>query len=207
MSKEFSMNRNAVIIAAVCLLSVVAIGISGCQPAAPDTNRAATNAANTNTAKETVNPAAIEAEITKLEKDWAAAVQRHDAETVAKILADDLVMTYPDGELGNKSSELRDIAAGAFTADSWELFDTKVTVLSPDSAFITGRGVIKNGKYKAPEAKQAINISGEYRFTDIYARRNGQWLAVASQTTKIERPTPATPPAPAASPSAAASPK
>ena len=194
----------------LCSLSITFLGLSACQPAAPDTNR---NATATATPKETLNPVAIEAEITKLEKDWAAAAQRHDAEAVGKILADDLVMTYPDGTTGTKSSELRDTAAQAMTVESWDLADTKVTVLSADAAFITGRGIIKNGKYKAPEAKTPIDISGEYRFTDIYARRNGQWLAVASQTTRIENPTPAAPPAPvpsrsaAASPSVAASPK
>jgi len=199
------MKKNALLIAC-CLVSTI-LGFSACQPAAPDTNRAVTNtAANAN--RETVNPVAIEAEITRIEKEWSAAAQRHDAEAVGKYLADDLVMTYPDGTTGTKSSELRDIASGAMTVDSWEIADTKVTVLGPDSAFITGRGIIKNGKYKAPESKTAVNISGEYRFTDVYARRNGQWLAVASATTKIENPAPTVkaPPAPAASPAASPAP-
>ena len=199
------MKRNALLVA--CCLVTTIFGFSACQPAAPDTNRAVTNtAANAN--RETVNPVAIEAEITRIEKEWSAAAQRHDAEAVGKYLADDLVMTYPDGTTGTKSSELRDIASGAMTVDSWEIADTKVTVLGPDSAFITGRGIIKNGKYKAPESKTAVNISGEYRFTDVYARRNGQWLAVASATTKIENPAPTVkaPPPPAASPAASPAP-
>jgi ketosteroid isomerase-like protein len=191
------------------LLAIFLLGVtlSACQPKAPDTNRDATRTANTNVAKETVNPVAIEAEIIKFEKDWAAAAQRHDAETVRKILADDLVMTYPDGTTGTKSSELSDIESGAMTVESWDLSDTKVTVLGPDSAFITGRGVIKNGKFKDAKSKKVIDVSGEYRFTDIYARRNGQWQAVASQTTKIENPTPAPPPAPSPKASVAVSPK
>ena len=203
------MKRNALFV--TCCLVFTVLGFSACQPAAPDTNRAVTNtAANANAARETVNPVAIEAELTRIEKEWSAAVLRHDAESVGKYLADELVMTYPDGTSGTKSSELRDIAAGAMTADSWEVADTKVTVLSPDAAFITGRTIIKNGKFKAPESKTAVNISGEYRFTDVYARRNGQWLAVASQTTKIDKPAPPTvvaSPSPALSPAPQASPK
>ena len=191
------MNRNSLCF--VLSLVVLIMGMSACQPASPDTNRDAAKTANANVSKETVNPVAIEAEIIKLESDWAAAAQRHDANAVRKILADDLVMTYPDGNTGTKTSELSDIEAGAMTADSWELSDTKVTVLGPDAAFITGRGVLKNAKYKDPNAKKPIDISGEYRFTDVYARRNGQWLAVASQTTQIKNPAP---PPPAASPRA-----
>lgn len=190
------MNRN-VLSLAISLLLLVA-GLSSCQPSAPDTNREAMRTTNANVAKETVNPVAIQAEIIKLENDWAAAAQRHDVEGVRKILADDLVMTYPDGTTGTKAGELSDVESGAVTVDSWELTDTKVTVLSADAAFITGRGVIKNGKYKDAKSKKVIDISGEYRFTDVYARRNGQWLAVASQTTRIEKP--ATPPSPVPSP-------
>jgi ketosteroid isomerase-like protein len=197
------MNRNALSIAVS--LVVFVIGLSSCQPASPDTNRAASQTATP--AKEAVNPVAIEAEITKLEKEWSAAAQRHDAEAVRKILADDLQMVYPDGSTGNKSGELRDIESGAVTADAWELADTKVTVLSADAAFITGRGVIKKGKYKDPDTKESIDISGEYRFTDVYARRNGQWQAVASQTTTIKNPAPAPPPAASPKASVSASPK
>jgi ketosteroid isomerase-like protein len=183
------MNRSS-----LCLvLSVLALimGVSGCQPASPGTNRDASKTANANVTKETVNPVAIEAEITKLENEWATAAQRHDASAVRKFLADDLVMTYPDGSTGNKTSELSTIESGAVTLDGWEVSDAKVTVLGPDAAFITGRSVLKNAKYKDASMKKAIDISGEYRFTDVYARRNGQWLAVASQTTPIKNPEPA----------------
>ncbi|HSB29182.1 MAG TPA: nuclear transport factor 2 family protein [Pyrinomonadaceae bacterium] len=183
------MNRNLAPLA-IALITLV-FGMSACQPAAPDTNRDATRTANANAVKEVVNPVAIEAEIIKLEKDWAAAAQRHDVEAIRRILADDLTMTYPDGTTGTKTSELSDVESGAVTADSWELSDTKVTVLGADAAFITGRSLIKNGKYKDPDTKKAIDISGEYRFTDVYARRNGQWVAVASQTTQIKNPAPA----------------
>lgn len=205
------MNRNALQIA-ISLMLLVA-GLTSCQPAAPATNRDAATTANANVAKETVNPAAIEAEVLRQEKAWADGAQRHDAESVRKILADDLIITYPDGNVGTKASELSGIESKAVTMDGWDVLDTKVTVMSADAAVITGRGIIKNGKSKDPKTNQVINISGQYRFTDVYARRNGQWLAVASQSTKIENPPPA--PAPdaspkasvAASPAAAASPR
>ena len=193
------MNRSSLWI----VLSVLALimGVSACQPASSDTNRDASKTANANVPKETLNPVAIEAEITRLENVWATAAQRHDVSAVRKFLADDLVMTYPDGSTGSKASELSTIESGAITADAWELFDAKVTVLGPDAAFITGRSVLKNAKLKDATMKKAIDISGEYRFTDVYARRNGQWLAVASQTTPIKNPEPA--PSPVASSSKA----
>ena len=194
------MKRNVLPITISWLLIVVAL--SSCQPAAPDTNRAATATANANVAKETVNPVAIEAEVLSLEKAWADGAQRHDAESVRKILADDLVITYPDGNTGTKESELSGIESKAVTMDGWDISDAKVTILGADAAVITGRGIVKNGKSKDPTTKKVINISGQYRFTDVYARRNGQWMAVASQSTKIENPAPLPSPSPAASPQA-----
>src|SRR6476620_3996536 len=100
-SRRCSMNRSSLWL----VLSVLAliVGVSACQPASPDTNRDASKTANANATKETLNPVAIEAEITRLENEWATAAQRHDASAVRKFLADDLVMTYPDGSTGSKT--------------------------------------------------------------------------------------------------------
>lgn len=170
----------------VCGLLMV-LSLAGCERAAAPTNLAAGNAAASPT-PEKIDTAAIEAEINKLERDWASSPKNRDAETVRRVLAEDIVITYPDGQTGTKADEVRTIESGAITMDSWELLDTKVTVLNADTAFITGRGVIKNGKYTDPNTKQTTNISGEFRFLDVYARRNGKWQAVASQTTPIKKP-------------------
>jgi ketosteroid isomerase-like protein len=190
-------------------VALVVLVLCGCQPAL-DTNRN-TAAATSAPAKEAFDPKAIETELIKLERDWADAAKTHNAETVRRVLADDAVLVYPDGTTATKADEVRTVESGAITADSWELLDPRVTVLDADAAFITGRSVIKNGKYKIPNQKKPIDISGEYRFLDVYARRDGKWQAVASQTTRIDAaaataasPTASVPPSPVASPSPSA---
>jgi ketosteroid isomerase-like protein len=169
---------------ALALLMVVFIlGLNGCQPAL-DTNRNAA-IATASPAKETYDAAAIEAEIIKLDREWADANKTHNAEAAKRILADNAVIVYPDGSTGSKDSEVRTIESGSITADSFEIVEPKVTVIDADSAFITGRGVIKNGKNVVPGQKKPIDISGEYRFLDVYAKRDGRWQVVASQATKI----------------------
>ena len=169
-----------------CVLAMVVL-LAGCQRAAAPTNLADSGAAAGPSPQARLDPAAIEAELIKLERDWAGAAKNKDADTVRRVLADDVVITYPDGQTGTKADEVRTIETGAVTADAWELLEPKVTVLNADSAFITGRGIIRNGKYKDPNTKRTIDISGEYRFLDVYARRNGNWQAVASQTTPIRQ--------------------
>ena len=173
------MNRTTL---AFLVVAVVAV-MNGCQPAL-DTNR--NNAVATAApSKETYDAAAIEAEITKLEREWADSNKTHSSEAVKRILSDNAVIVYPDGSTGSKDVEIKTIESGTLTADSYEIVDPKVTVIDADSAFITGRGVIKNGKNVVPGQKKPIDISGEYRFLDVYAKRDGKWQVVASQATKI----------------------
>jgi len=164
------------------LVAVVAV-MNGCM-ATRDTNR--NNAVATATpAKEAYDAAAIEAEILKLEREWADANKTHNSEAVKRIVSDNAVIVYADGSTGTKADEVKTIESGSITADSYEILEPKVTVIDADSAFITGRGVIKNGKNVVAGQKKPIDISGEYRFVDVYAKRDGKWQVVASQTTKI----------------------
>lgn len=172
------MNRSALALLIIGLFAVM----NGCQPAL-DTNRNVA-VATASPAKETYDRAAIEAEIMKLEREWADSNKTHNAEAVKRLVADDAVIVYPDGSTATKADEVRTIESGAITADAFEMIDPKVTVIDADSAFIAGRSVIKNGKYALPH-KKPIDISGEYRFLDVYAKRDGKWQAVASQATKI----------------------
>ncbi|HET6976851.1 MAG TPA: nuclear transport factor 2 family protein [Pyrinomonadaceae bacterium] len=174
------MNRSALAL----LVGLFVIVVSGCQPAA-DTNRNLATASAT-PAKETFDPAAIEAELIRIEREWANASKTHNAEAVNNFVADNAVIIYPDGTTATKADEVRTIESGAISADSFEMQDPKVTVIDANSAFISGRSVIKNGKYAVPGQKKPIDISGEYRFLDVYARRDGKWQVLASQAVRID---------------------
>jgi ketosteroid isomerase-like protein len=192
------MSRNVLSAALLLLVSLVAVGLVGCQPAAPDTNREAARMANASPTP--INKSAIETELLQLEREWAASTQKHDVEAVKRIEADDIIVTYDDGTTGTKADDVRVIESGALTAEAWDVADAKVTVLDADAAIVTGRGIIKNGKYKGPDGKSR-DISGQYRFTDVFARRNGKWQVVASQATKIQNPMSTPSPAVNATPS------
>jgi hypothetical protein len=78
-------------------------------------------------------------------------------------------VTYLDGTVGTKADDLRDIESGAISAEAWDLADLKVRVLDADSAVVTGRGIIKNGKYKGPDGRTQM-LKPQYRFTDASRR-------------------------------------
>ena len=165
---------------------------------------------NSNTSMATPEPtpdkAAIEAELTKIENDWPRIIKEHDAATVRRIEADDAVFVYPDGSLGDKSQDIKDLEGGSLSADSWEVADIKVNVLDNDAAVVSGRSIVKGGKYKSPDGK-IQDISGEYRWIDTYSRRNGQWQEVAGATTPVMKGAmAAASPSPKASPATSAMP-
>lgn len=174
-----------------------------CQPAA-DTNRSDSLSPNTNSGRETVDTAAIEAELLRIENDWPRIIKEKDVTAVGRVEADDVVIVYPDGNVGSKQQDLNDIGSGAFTADDIDLSDLKVKVLDSDAAVVTGQTEIKNGKYKMADGK-VIDTSGRFRFVDTFARRNGEWKLVAAISTKITA-MPAASASPAASPAMRATP-
>ncbi|MFN2529868.1 MAG: nuclear transport factor 2 family protein [Pyrinomonadaceae bacterium] len=198
------MKNPASFIFAVLASCALALMISGCQQTAPDANRSGTIATNANLNKEGVDRAAIEGALAQLEREWAAATGvTHEVEVLKRIEADDIHLTYPDGSTGTRDDDIRDVTSGSLTADAWEVPDITVTVLDANTAVVTGRSLVKNGKYKRQDGKMT-DISGEYRFTDVFAKRNGNWQAIASQATRILNPAPA--PSPNSSPTMTAAP-
>jgi hypothetical protein len=178
------------------LFAFAQFGCAGPQP---------TTSTNTNMPIPSPTPdkGAIETELKKIENDWPRIIKEHDATTVRRIEADDAVFVYPDGSVGSKEQDAKDVESGTLSADSWEVADIKVNVLDNDTAVANGRSIVKNGKLKQPDGKTQ-DISGEYRWVDTYVRRNGQWQLVAGCTTPVMKGAPAKPtPSPSPSPSPA----
>ena len=198
------MRRIAFTVALLSAVSLIVFSQMSCQPAA-NTNTPETTAVNANSGREVVNTAAIETEIMRIENDWPRVLREKDVEAARRVEAEDIIMVYPDGKLGTRDQDISDIQSGALTADAWEIADLKVMVIDNDAAVATGRSTVKGGKYKGPDGK-VIDISGQYRFVDTFARRNGQWKLVASGSAPVREPVAGGSPAMKASPTASASP-
>jgi ketosteroid isomerase-like protein len=180
-------------------LAIASIGVAaGCTQ--PNSGNVNTTSQTVATPEPTPDKNAIVAEITRIENDWPRIIKERDAAAIRKIEADDAVIVYPDGSLGGKEQDIKDMEAGNLSYESWDLSELNVKVLDGDSAVATLRLDVKNGKYKLPNGKEQ-NISGTYRSIDTFARRNGQWQIVASATTPVA-PAAAASPMPSASASA-----
>src|SRR5437879_8935636 len=165
-----------------------------------------TNGANGSmpTPQATPDIQAITAEITRIENDWPRIIKERDSAAVQRIEADDVMLVYPDGSLGSKQRDITDIGSGALSADSWEVSEIRVNVLDNNSAVVSLRNIVTNGKYKMADGKTQ-NTSGQFRSVDTFTRRNGLWQLVGSATAQIPgAPPPAAKAAPTGSPAAKA---
>jgi ketosteroid isomerase-like protein len=168
------------------MMCFIVLGLAGCQPSiSPDTNREAS--ASASPAKETLDKGAIEAELLRIERDFPRALKDKDFQAIDRLEAEDIVVVYPDGKPGSKAEDVEDIKSGNMTADSWEVVEAKANVLNKDTAIVTGRSIVKGGKVKGPDGKP-IDISGEYRWIDTFARRDGAWKLVGTITTPVREP-------------------
>jgi ketosteroid isomerase-like protein len=123
------------------------------------------------------NAASVEDEIKKHEQDWARAVVKEGAASVDHYEADDIITTDPTGRVTNKAEDTTDLSSGDYKIQSEELSDLTVHVYG-DVAVAAATNSMK-GTYKGQD------LSGKYRFTDTWVKRNRKWQVVASQYTKV----------------------
>ena len=111
-----------------------------------------------------------------MERNWLNAEKNHDTATFDKLVADDWIAITPDGKRQTKAERAAEIKSSDL--DSVTMGDMKVRVFG-DAAVVTGSDdeiTMKDGK----------KSTDHYVWTDVFVKRNGKWLAVASQTAQTK---------------------
>jgi hypothetical protein len=116
--------------------------------------------------------AKVLADLTELENEWTVANINADKKKLDRILGDDYVGTYVDGQTQGKAEYLRTIERDT-TIQKWEFEGLKAD-LNGDRASLTG--IIRLQIQDKPVT---------YRFTDKFVWRDGRWQAVASEVSPI----------------------
>ena len=118
-----------------------------------------------------------EAALIRLEEDYARALIARDREFLMRFYA-------PDWRGGNwmgfwsKATMLTAVLDARYQTKSMKLRDIKVRLMG-DSAVVQG----VDEEVTTVDGK---DTSGKWAFTDVFQRRDGRWVAVASHTSKIE---------------------
>jgi hypothetical protein len=111
--------------------------------------------------------------LTRLNGLYIQAVMRADAELFDTILADDFLCSQPDGTLIDRAEFLRRTRAST-PMPTLDIDDVTIRVMG-DVALIHARTTFE----------LADGRRGTGRYTDVWARRNGNWLAVSAHVTRL----------------------
>jgi ketosteroid isomerase-like protein len=107
-----------------------------------------------------------------LNHDYIRSVQTSDVRRFDEILADDFLCSNPDGSLVDRGAFLKQTALPVKISEL-EAHDVNIRLMG-DVAIIHARTT-----YTAPDGRP-----GAGRYTDVWARRQGRWLAVSAHVTR-----------------------
>lgn len=119
----------------------------------------------------------IVAMLTRQADAWDRAIVRKDRDAIAANMDDGFRQIDSDGGWHDKAGFLADILDPRLTIAPYTVEDFEVRVLG-DSALLTGTTDL-HGTWDG----QPFRV--HYRYTDVYAKRNGAWKVVNVQTTRI----------------------
>jgi ketosteroid isomerase-like protein len=108
----------------------------------------------------------------ELNQDFISSVEFSNVRRFEEILADDFLNSNPNGSLADRAGFLAQIARPAMVSDL-QAHDVRIRLMG-DIAIIHARTTYK----------KADGGSGAGRYTDVWARRQGQWLCVSAHVTR-----------------------
>ena len=112
------------------------------------------------------------AELTSLNRDYVNSVQNSDVKRFDEILAAEFYCSNPDKSLVDRAAFLKQTAKPV-TIKNLEAHDVKIRLLG-DFAIIHAAT-----RYTLPDGTAAAG-----RYTDVWARQDGRWLAVSAHVSR-----------------------
>jgi ketosteroid isomerase-like protein len=122
-------------------------------------------------AVETIAPTDVDI-LRQLNRDYIRSVQTSDVRRFDEILTEDFLCSNPDGSLIDRAGFLAQTARPV-TISNLEAHDVRIRIIG-DVAIIHARTT-----YTLPDGR-----AGAGRYTDVWARRQGRWLAVSAHVTR-----------------------
>jgi uncharacterized protein (TIGR02246 family) len=113
----------------------------------------------------------------QVERDWGEALIKKDMAALDKMLATEFQANYV-GLVGNKKQFLSALKSDTSKTESTEINEMKAVVFG-DKAVVNGLSTDKS-------TTAGKDTSGQYRWTDVFVKRDGRWQCVTGYSTKVQ---------------------
>ena len=124
--------------------------------------------------------ASADSELKAIEEQWLDAYKKSDAAFIKNLETDDYFIVEPDGSVGTKADDVKSVADKKFVLKSASMSDFKCRMLGENAAVVTAT-------LKLSGTDDGKDFSGDFRAMDVFEKKDGKWMAVVSQMTKIEK--------------------
>lgn len=102
-----------------------------------------------------------------------------DWQGLQEIEAEDVIFTNADGLVTHRADDVANLKSGDLKFDFIDMSDVKVQDF--------GVVAVTTGKLTEKARYKNIDLSGTYRFTDVWANRGGKWLLIVGQETVVAK--------------------
>lgn len=113
-----------------------------------------------------------------LEDSWIKALQAGDSAALNRIVAADWHGQNQSGTWYDRDAMVKSFATGNDKITKASTHDVHVRFVGADFAIVQGRDTEVSTHRGKPS-------SGDYSWTDVFQKRDGQWVAIASQNTPV----------------------
>jgi ketosteroid isomerase-like protein len=121
-------------------------------------------------------------DVKKLQSEMFDALMRRDIPALESMCANDYVLTNGFAEPFNKAQLLTALQSGDLALGAITVGDSRTAAYA--DVVLHGGTLNLQGRYKNTD------VSGRYRFSNVFAKKEEQWLAVASQWVRVQEPPP-----------------
>jgi len=121
-----------------------------------------------------------DAELKAIEEKWLDAYMKSDASFLKNLEAEDYTIIEPEGVVGTKSDDVKSVTDKKFVLKSATMSEFKCRMIGENAAVVTAM-------LKMSGSDDGKEFSGDFRGIDVFEKKDGKWMAVASQLTKVEK--------------------
>jgi ketosteroid isomerase-like protein len=130
--------------------------------------------------QELLAPISTVEEFTAIENEWNTATFKKDAKTLDLLYAKEYTYIDPTGKVYDKQQDISEVTSGNYKSEN-------PSVLSDIKVNSYGNVTVVKGLNTAKATLNGKDISGTYRFVDVFILRDGRWQCVSTQSSKLPK--------------------